>query len=584
MNNVIKQQLTAWGEQLKADVVHTYYPRPQLKRVTWQNLNGIWQYAIVPQSTQGVVPMHGDILVPFSPESVLSGVLKQLQPDELLIYERTFEFTKQNDIVKLHFGAVDQSCAVYLNNTLVGQNEGGYFPFTFDVTNTIREGVNHVRVVVRDESNIGIHSYGKQTLKRGGIWYTAQSGIWQTVWLEQLPDVHIESIKVTPLFDEAAVHFEVNAAEPVHITIFDGQKIVAQQWTNGGKAIVPLHDFKSWSPEHPFLYDVQLKAGEDIVTSYFGMRKFSIEKLANGRDCFYLNNEPYFQSGLLDQGYWSDGLYTAPSEEAMVWELKQIKAMGFNMLRKHIKIEPLIWYYHCDCLGLLVWQDFVNGGGPYNPLVIQALPFIGVHVSDTHYSLFGRNNAQGRLQFYVDAKRTVEMLYNICSLAVWVPFNEGWGQFHSDEMWRKLKQWDETRPIDLVSGWHDQGGGDFQSLHIYYKPIRVKKDKYQRALAVTEFGGYSYVVPGHEPVSKTFGYKIFETHATLLDAFFKLYEEQIYPLIPHGLCATIYTQVSDVEDEVNGLFTYDRKVNKMDVTKIQMLHKQMYEAFKLNIT
>ena len=579
MNKVSKQQKTAWGEQLQPEAVHTYYPRPQLKRDNWQSLNGYWQYCIIPHTMAHLAQMEGEILVPFSPESVLSGVLRQLRPDELLIYERTFEFTKQNEVTKLHFGAVDQCCAVYINGELVGEHEGGYLPFTFEVNN-VREGLNRIRVVVRDETNEGIHAYGKQTLKRGGIWYTAQSGIWQTVWLEQLPKVHIEHIHMTPLYDEAAVKLEVACDKQVSITIYDGEAIVAKQMTEQNCATIPLPQFKSWSPEQPFLYDVQLQVEEDTVTSYFGMRKFSIGKLANGRDCFYLNNAPYFQSGLLDQGYWSDGLYTAPSEEAIVAELTQIKEMGFNMLRKHIKIEPLIWYYHCDRLGLLVWQDFVNGGAPYKPVIIQALPFLGVHISDKRYTLFGRSNLKGRVQFYIDAKRTVKTLYNVCSLAVWVPFNEGWGQFDSAEMWRKLKQWDATRPIDLVSGWHDQGDGNFQSMHIYNKPIRLKLDKRKRAIAVTEFGGYSYVVKGHEPVAEAFGYKMFDTHEAFLQAFFTLYEQQIMPQILNGLCAAIYTQVSDVEDEVNGLFTYDRKVNKMDVAKLKLLHENLQKEFR----
>jgi hypothetical protein len=331
--------------------------------------------------------------------------------------------------------------------------------------------------------------------------------------------------------------------------------------------------FRYWSPDDPFLYTLKIAAGCDEVTSYFGMRQFGIVK-EQGIPRLSLNGESVFHSGLLDQGYWSDGMYTAPSDEAMIWEIKEIKKLGFNMLRKHIKIEPLRWYYHCDRLGILVWQDFVSGGGPYSNMVTQYLPFIGIQLRNDHKG-FGRGNENGRRIFERDAARTISLLGNVVSLSVWVPFNEGWGQFDAKRIAEKIRETDNTRLIDHASGWHDQQGGDFASSHVYYKPFRMKLDKLNRLQGLTEFGGYSCPSEGHMASDRLFGYRMYKDTDAFNSALEKLYREEVIPKIENGLTAAVYTQVSDVEDEINGLFTFDRSVLKAAPEMMQRINKEL---------
>ncbi|WP_428770833.1 sugar-binding domain-containing protein [Treponema sp. HNW] len=611
-NKPIKQLLTPWGENLNRDCPLNEYPRPQLVRANWQCLNGLWDYAITESSviteTEKIPETwDGTITVPFSPESLLSGVGKQLLPGQTLWYRRalSFEKCKADERLLLHFGAVDQHCTVYVNGHKAGTHSGGYWPFYFDITDYISSGKTEIKLCVTDDTDTADEAYGKQTLNRGEIWYTGQSGMWQTVWCEKVPASYIENIKITPRFKEAAVELELfiggsgsaplDANPPLgsntsstgnaSVTIFDGDKAVAKGLFQNNCALVKMpDDFKSWSPESPFLYDLEINAGKDTVRSYFGMREFGILDSKAG-PVLSLNGKPIFHHGLLDQGYWSDGMYTAPSDEAVIWEIKTLKNMGFNMLRKHIKIEPLRWYYHCDKIGMLVWQDFVSGGGPYKDFVVKYAPWLGFNFKDgkSRYALHGRTSEAGRKNFMRDAERTIDLLYGITSLAVWVPFNEGWGQFDAADTAVLVRNKDATRLIDHASGYFDQGAGDFHSYHIYYKSFRPKRDRFRRVLALTEFGGFSLPIAGHMSSDMLFGYKMFADKKALNEGIKRLYEQDVFPAIAKGLSASIYTQVSDAEDEINGIFTYDRRETKLELTLGREIAHTLAEIFEKNL-
>ncbi len=572
---------TPWGETLAPDQVLQEYPRPQMKRESYLNLNGLWEYAIT-KGDGGPEVYDGNILVPFSPESALSGVSRQLLPSETLWYRRTVTlpegFIKER--LLLHFDAVDQCCEVLINGISAGGHEGGYLPFVLDVTEFMREGKTHtITVKVWDASNTSTrHAYGKQSLKRGGIWYTAQSGIWQTVWMESVPAKDIEQLIITPLFDEEAVEVravtrEGDTSGTVRV-LFEEGVVATAELDASGAAHIPLAGFRPWSPEDPFLYGLVVETPEDRVESYFGMRKFSVAPDENGVTRLMLNNRPYYQNGILDQGYWSDGLYTAPSDEALIYDIRTMKEAGFNMLRKHIKIEPLRWYYHCDRLGMIVWQDMVSGGRPYQPFITQALPFLDVRLKDSRYYLFGRTDEEGRRQYLRDMEQTVHHLYNTVSLYLWTPFNEGWGQFDANETAAQLRALDNTRIIDHASGWYDQGGGDVKSLHVYFKKIRIPKVQ-KRALIVSEFGGYSLGIPGHRFCESVYGYRLYGSADALAKGYRDLIEREIVPAIRNGLSASVYTQVSDVEEELNGMMTYDRKVLKISRDILSEIHRKL---------
>ena len=575
--------LTTWGEKLDRDHPLPEYPRPQLRRDSYLNLNGRWMYAIRPRGDKEPKTYENEIIVPFSPESLLSGVQKNLLPEDKLWYKRTFTLPEgfRKDRVLLHFGAVDQSCQVFVNGKPVGGHEGGYLPFTCDMTDALTEGENTLAIAVTDATSDSRHAYGKQSFRPGGIWYTPQSGIWQTVWIESVPENYVEKLTITPDFDHKQVRFVLQAKDPegANIVIRRDGEVIAEDWysMDQGELTMPIADghFHPWTPDDPFLYDITVTLnGGDKVESYFAMRKFGVTTV-NGKKVMALNDKPIFLSGVLDQGYWSDGLYTPPSDEAMVYDIQTMKDCGFNMLRKHIKIEPLRWYYHCDRLGMIVWQDMVSGGSRLDPLVIQVLPFLNINLNDTKYSRFGREDQSSRDQFLRDMHDTVSLLYNTPSIAVWVPFNEGWGQFDSLLATQALWDEDPTRLVDHASGWHDQGGGDFKSRHVYFKPIRLKHDK-DRVLALSEFGGYSLPVPGHAASDKLFGYKMFHSEAEFMEALAALYENEVVPCLENqALSVTVYTQVSDVEDEVNGILTFDRKVCKVDRARMRAINGKL---------
>ncbi len=587
----MEKLLTRWGRALDTANPLPEYPRPQLERDSFFSLNGLWDYAICPTDAP-CEDYRGQIVVPFSPETVLSGVERSVTPTDTLYYRKRFSFARTKHRVLLHFGAVDYACEVKLNGVLLGTHRGGYTPFTLEATTAVIDGDNELTLSVTDPSETGAQASGKQTFHRGQIWYTPQSGIWQTVWLEEVPDTYIERLKITPDIDKGTVKVAVSlngGSAPVHIAVLDKGEIKAEADAVNGEAELPLGGFELWSPESPYLYDLRVAAGEDCVKSYFGMRKFGVGKDENGFSRLMLNNKPYFMNGLLDQGYWSDGMYTAPSDEALIYDIQAMKDMGYNMLRKHIKIEPLRWYYHCDRLGMLVWQDMVNGGDRVNQLTAGILPALHLalnsrklgNISDgeKHYKLFSRANEAGRAEYYKDAECMIETLYNCVSLCLWVPFNEGWGQFDALKACDFFREKDPTRVIDHASGWHDQGGGDVNSFHIYFTPFFFpKRDKNDdRVIALTEFGGFSMQTPGHVfNTEKFFGYRKYNDKEKLTEAVTHLYLDRLLPLIQKkGLSALVYTEVSDVEDETNGLLTYDREVTKIDPAIMRQINSQM---------
>lgn len=570
--------MTPWGEHLDENCILTEYPRPQMRRDSYLNLNGRWEYAIT-DSDESPRRWDGTILVPFSPESALSGVGRSLQPGQTLWYRREVivpqGFIPADGRLLLHFGAVDQEAAVYWNGRLLGRHMGGYNAFTLDATDALGPR-NSLVVRVHDDTDASFHSRGKQKTRRGGIWYTPQSGIWQTVWMEAVPRHYIESLRIVPLFDQSAVEVMVRCSQPLQCeATVDGRTV---PFTSGEPARIPMPDFRAWSPEDPYLYDLSVTLGEDRVESYFGMRKMEVRADRGGVKRLFLNGEPYFQSGLLDQGYWPDGLYTAPSDEALIYDIQTAKAMGFNLLRKHIKVEPMRWYYHCDRLGMLVWQDMPSGGGKYRFSTITLPLVTGIHRRDNHYRAFARASSQGRGEYMDELEEMVGQLFNAPSVVLWVPFNEGWGQFDSTLVMERLRALDPTRPVDPASGWHDQGAGELRSLHVYFKPFRFRRDRRGRALALSEFGGYNLRVDGHCFNQKDYGYRRLPDAAALWRDFSRLYEREVLPAVPKGLCASVYTQLSDVEDELNGLMTYDRRVVKLDADEVRELNERLKEA------
>ncbi len=567
---------TVWSENAEDLSGINYYPRPQFRRDNWFSLNGWWNYAINRQKGRPD-SFDGQILVPFSPETKRSGVNRKLQPGEYLWYFRTVSL---NDIPKgkrliLHFGAVDQRCTVWWNGKKLGRHANGYLPFSFDVTNYLKEGDNSIWVRVRDDSDASSHCRGKQKLQNGGMFYTAQSGIWQTVWLEWTPENKIENLKITPLYDEGTVRIEVELTTPAPMEIqmlwerdsychyVDENDFLLE--TGNFSRDFPLPDFHPWTPEDPFLYDIRIVAGEDTVDSYFAMRKFSVDMDSSGYPRLCLNNEVYFQNGVLDQGYWPESLYTPPSDDAMIFDISKMKKLGFNMIRKHLKIEPLRWYYHCDRLGMIVWQDMVNGGGhinmPFLCYLPTLFPSVTRRVKNSAYWLFSRRDKRGREEWLHAAEQTVKLLYNCPCIGLWVLFNEGWGQFDALKAEKLVRHWDETRLIDHASGWFDQKGGDVCSIHNYFRRLKVVRDS--RPVVLSEYGGAVYHVEAHSYSDQTYGYHQCRSEKEYKKIFWE-FQHTIEKLRDRGLAAAVYTQLSDVEEEANGIFTWDRKVCKVE--------------------
>ncbi len=578
------------------------YPRPAMRRDSCEILNGPWQYAIT-QTAEYPAAWQGSILVPYSPEAPASGVGRTLQPGQWLHYHRLFAPPAgEGGRVLLHFGAVDYACAVQVNGHLAGGHRGGYWPFTLDITDLLNgTGRNSLWVAVQDPTGHGTQARGKQTLKPGGMFYPAQSGIWQTVWLERVPDNYIQTLTVTPDYDARTVTVRVHTAKPggavnLWAMVRAGGVTIAEDWgsdeadQDGEVTLnIPEEHFFPWSPDTPFLYDLTVGTNQgeeaefDTVHSYFALRKWSCAPDAHGVLRFCLNDKPILLNGLLDQGYWPEGLYTPPSDAAVERELSEVKALGFNLLRKHAKIEPQRWYYHCDRLGLIVWQDIVNGGSAYNLWFVTYLTNVLQPLlrrfpdGKAAYSLLSRAKPAGREEYAHELADTVQALRCHPCIACWVPFNEGWGQFDARKAVQTLRTLDGTRLVDEASGWFDQGGGDVHSLHNYFYPLRIRPQK--RTVALSEYGGIAWPMPGHEPPHKTYGYGTAKDRQELTARYKKLQLKTVLPQLEKGLSALVYTQLTDVEDEVNGLFTYDRAAVKPDANAVRSVNAALAAEF-----
>ena len=578
------------------------YPRPAMRRDSCEILNGPWQYAIT-QTAEYPAAWQGSILVPYSPEAPASGVNRTLQPGQWLHYHRLFAPPAgEGGRVLLHFGAVDYACAVQVNGHLAGGHRGGYWPFTLDITELLNgTGRNSLWVAVQDPTGHGTQARGKQTLKPGGMFYPAQSGIWQTVWLERVPDNYIQTLTVTPDYDARTVTVRVHTAMPggavnLWAMVRAGGVTIAEDWgsdeadQDGEVTLnIPEEHFFPWSPDTPFLYDLTVGTNQgeeaefDTVHSYFALRKWSCAPDAHGVLRFCLNDKPILLNGLLDQGYWPEGLYTPPSDAAVERELSEVKALGFNLLRKHAKIEPQRWYYHCDRLGLIVWQDIVNGGSAYNlwfvTYLTNALQPLLRRFPDGKACrrLLSRAKPAGREEYAHELADTVQALRCHPCIACWVPFNEGWGQFDAGKAVQALRTLDGTRLVDEASGWFDQGGGDVHSLHNYFYPLRIRPQK--RTVALSEYGGIAWPMPGHEPPHKTYGYGTAKDRQELTARYKKLQLKTVLPQLEKGLSALVYTQLTDVEDEVNGLFTYDRAAVKPDANAVRSVNAALAAEF-----
>lgn len=585
------QLKTRWTDQVHAENVLPDYPRPSLVRDSYFNLNGQWDYAI--NQSETVSQYDGKILVPFSPETLLSGVQKIVQPEDTLHYRKVFQLPQGfiKDRVLLHFGAVDQECQVFLNGKFLGSHIGGYTAFSFDVTDVLVQGDNVLTLTVKDYTETKPHGRGKQKLVRKGkfasLFYTPQSGIWKTVWMESVPEAYVQGVQITPLFDEAAIRLNISAqvqVQEAQVEILDGDRVVkAAKVKTNEDMVLELGTFKAWSPDHPHLYDLKITLGQDQAMAYFGMRKYSVDRDSSGLLRFFFNNEPVIFNGPLDQGYWPDSLMTPPTDEALVYDILKLKELGFNTIRKHIKIEPERFYYHCDKIGMFVWQDMPNGGGEdYNMRFVTYLPnasnWACRNISDHYYNLFRREDAQGRAQYYEDLKAMVQELYNHPSIAVWVPFNEGWGQFDARKATALVESIDSTRLINEACGWFDQGGGHMYSIHNYSPGLDIEPQE-DRVVALTEFGGYAYAMPGHLACEKEFGYQSYGSREELTQNYRRLWETEIYPNLEKGLGAVIYTQTSDIEEEINGVFTYDRDKVKLIESEVLEINQELYRRF-----
>ena len=591
-NTRVNQLSTVWSE--KADdgpdaVPLSEYPRPQMRRENWTCLNGWWDYSIRSDERQqepGAVRTAGPdgrILVPFSPETARSGVGRTLQPGETLWYAREIELPDlpAGRRLLLHFGAVDERCRVWWNGIEAGSHRNGYLPFTFDVTEYVRDGANLLQVAVQDDTDKGTACRGKQTLKPGGMYYHAQSGIWQTVWLETVPDHYLTDFRITPDPEGEAVglqlYFSSEAETDVTVSL-EGEEY-SFTGESGMQIRIPVPEPRLWSPEEPCLYPFRIrvrKSGQspeddgeaDVINSYFAMRSFGIGEDEAGRPCLLLNGRPFFFHGVLDQGYWPESLMTAPADEALIYDIEAMKKAGFNMLRKHVKIEPARWYYHCDRLGMVVWQDMINGGGPVPKLLETYLPNIIPaiidHMPDDRYRLLAREDAGARAEFEEDLLEMVHVLYNCPCIGLWTPFNEGWGQFDALRLSEMVKAADPTRPVDHASGWFDQGGGDLRSIHNYFRPLKVEREA--RPCVLTEYGGINCTIPGHSMSEEVYGYQ--KSDPAAFPDTFRALLDQISRLRADGLAGAVYTQVSDIEEETNGILTYDRKVMKLGDDKI----------------
>jgi Beta-galactosidase/beta-glucuronidase len=576
-----------WATQIDPANPLPEYPRPQLVRENWQNLNGLWEYTIVPGKL-GAIPARyeGQLLVPFAVESALSGVGRTVGKDSSLWYRRTIVIDKKlrKQRVLLHFGAVDWQCDIYVNGKKAGSHEGGYDPFSVDITPYLAKGSEQELVVgVWDPTDEGPQPNGKQVVRPHGIWYTPVTGIWQTVWLEGVPETHITATKHTPDIDQGklAVQTTVDGAkegDQLRISAWKGQEKVAEETVAvGAEVSLNIRNAELWSPTNPFLYDLKvavLRKGKvvDEASSYFAMRKISMEKDANGIQRMLLNNEFVFQYGPLDQGWWPDGLYTAPTDEALRFDVEKTKAMGFNMIRKHIKVEPARWYHHCDQLGLLVWQDMPSGDLGGNHWDMRP----GITSGRQHDKT---RSAESEAIYRKEWKAIMDALHNFPSIVVWVPFNEAWGQFKTKEITEWTMGYDPSRLVNSASGGNFFPTGHILDIHNYPDAVMPRPELFgdQQILVLGEFGGLGLPMEGHTWQAKdNWGYQSFKNVDELKRRYQGLVKD-LARLIPLGLSAAVYTQTTDVEIETNGLMTYDRKVIKMPEAELHQWHQQLYQ-------
>ncbi len=562
---------------------HPEYPRPQLTRTGWTNLNGQWDYAIVPAKSGKPAQFQGKILVPFAVESALSGVGKTVGKDQELWYRTQFQAPKnmKGKRLLLHFGAVDWQADVFINGKNAGTHKGGYDPFTFDVTDLLgKPGTQELTVGVWDPSDDGPQPRGKQVKNPHGIWYTPVTGIWQTVWLEVVPETYVSGLKITPYFETRSVKIrpavqESLAGDQIKVAAYDGEKEVAAVTSVPGQDIIlNIPNAKVWHPDTPFLYDLKLsvvRKGKvvDQVGSYFAIRKISMQPDENGIQRMLVNNKFLFQYGPLDQGWWPDGLYTAPTDEALLFDIVKTREMGFNMIRKHVKVEPARWYYHCDRLGMLVWQDMPSGD-------------LGNHW-EQRPGITGRETDKDRTPeseaiYKTEWKAIMDAFYHFPSIVVWVPFNEAWGQFKTREITEWTMKYDPDRLVNSASGGNFEPVGHIIDMHNYPDPVMPRPDLFgsRQIIVLGEFGGLGLPVADHTWQDKNnWGYQSFKSPEELLTRYTKLMKD-LKPLIKRGLSAGVYTQTTDVEIETNGLMTYDRKVIKMPEKALKELHDELY--------
>lgn len=574
--------VSTWAENIDVTNVHQEYPRPQMVREDWVNLNGLWDYAITPKEANKPANFEGNILVPFAVESALSGVGRTVGKDSILWYNTNFKApSSRNKRLLLHFGAVDWKSEIFINGQSVATHEGGFDPFTVDITDYVKGRTQELTVKVWDPTDEGPQPRGKQIRNPHGIWYTPVTGIWQTVWIEAVPETHIVSTKHTPNIDNEELSFtakvaNAKAGDQLRVTVLDGQQEVSSQEFGVNEEIkLAITNQKLWSPENPHLYDLNielLRNGKviDQVDSYFAMRKISMEKDSKGIQRMLLNNEFVFQYGPLDQGWWPDGLYTAPSDEALKFDVIKTKEMGFNMIRKHIKVEPARWYYHCDQLGMLVWQDMPSGdlGNRW----------------DSRPGVFGLateqdRSAESEAYYKKEWNLIMDALHNFPSIVMWVPFNEAWGQFKTKEITEWTMEKDPSRIVNSASGGNFHPTGHIVDLHNYPEPAMPSPDLFGEdyILILGEFGGLGLPVDDHVWQQKdNWGYQSFKTPDELFDRYSALMD-RIPNLIRAGLSGAVYTQTTDVEVEVNGLMTYDRKVIKIPVEKLKQVHQKLYD-------